>query len=227
MYFSWDNTDEKKSLAGVWKFRKVFDLSYVNPIPREGKPLFSTASSLYNGMIFPLANYTVKGCLWYQGESNVGDEDRYFDMFTDLITSWRKSFGRDLPFYYVQIAPYQYGGTQDSKAAELREAQAKVERVVPKTQMVVTMDLGNPTNIHPSKKREVGLRLAMQALSETYGRKMPHLFPQLASAKRIDCSIVLTFKNVYKGLVAQGSQHEFEVFTGWKNILSGRYKTDG
>lgn len=211
MYFTSGDDSVKTSLAGVWRFRKIFDLSDAPPVPREGKPLFSTASSLYNGMIYPLRDYGIKGCLWYQGESNVGDGERYPKMMTDLITSWRKTFGSELPFYFVQIAPYKYGGNQNSAASELREAQSKVESMVAKTGMVVTLDLGNPQNIHPAKKREVGSRLANMALSGTYGKKTPSQFPKLKQAEWNGNMVLLTFTNTYKGLTVSGDRHEFEL----------------
>lgn len=216
MYLKIGNNPAKISMTGEWQYKKIFDLAVANTLPHEGKPLFSTASSLYNGMIYPLKDYRVSGCLWYQGESNVGDEQRYPDMFTDLITSWRKFFKQNLPFYYVQIAPYKYGGNQDAKAAALREAQAKVEKSVSKTGMVVTMDLGNPTNIHPAKKREVGERLANMALAETYRKNIPSKFPTLKKAKCIGSTVVLTFSNVYKGLESHGSIHQFEISSDGK-----------
>jgi len=211
MYYTFGENAPKISLAGEWQFQKIFDLAEADPLPREGKPLFSTASSLYNGMIAPLTGYTLRGCLWYQGESNVGEEKTYPQMMADLVNSWRKAFGREFPFYYVQIAPYQYGGNQHTKAAEFREAQANVVTMVPKTGMVVTMDIGDPDNIHPAQKREVGFRLANLALAETYGTAVRHKFPKVTNVKRRQNRLVLSFANVYEGLTLRGDRHEFEL----------------
>ena len=211
MFYTVGSNPERKSLAGEWQYRKIFEMADAKPLPGEGKPTFSTLSALYNGMIFPLRHYGIKGCLFYQGESNVGEAQRYAEMFTDMIGSWRKSFNNEFPIYYVQIAPYQYGGNQDSKAAELREAQDKVEKTVAKTGMVVTMDIGNPVNIHPAKKMEVGNRLCNLALAETYNKNIPYKSPSLKKARRKGDAVVLTFLNTYKGLTGRGDHHAFEL----------------
>lgn len=216
MYYTIGNNSDKTSLTGQWQYRKIFDLAEAKPVPNEGKPLFSTLSALYNGMIYPLRNFTIKGCLWYQGESNVGDAQRYSGMFTDMITSWRKAFNNEFPFYYVQIAPYKYGGNQDSKAAELRESQASVEKAVPNTGMVVTIDLGNTINIHPAKKQEVGDRLCNLALAEAYHRNIPYKSPSLQKAKMEGNKVEITFQDTYKGLVLQGDCHKFELSSDGK-----------
>lgn len=211
MWYSEGNQTIEKSLKGDWLLTKGFDLKNVKPVPREGKPLFNTLSALYNGMIYPLINYKIKGCIFYQGEENVGDAVRYPEMFTDMIKCWRNVFKENLPFYYVQIAPYAYGGGQLYKAAELREAQAKIEKEIPNTGMVSTIDLGNPQNIHPAKKIEVGVRLANIALAKTYKKKNEYKFPELLKAKMKGNMIELTFSNVYEGLSGRGDSHEFEL----------------
>lgn len=219
MFYTVGNNAEKKTLIGTWQYKKIFDLADVKSVPCEGKPLFSTLSALYNGMIHPLVNYSVKGCLWYQGEENVGDAKRYPEMFIEMIASWRKAFHHDFPFYYVQIAPYRYGGKQSMKSPELREAQGLIEKAVPNTGMVVTMDLGNPENIHPAKKQEVGSRLANMALAKTYQKNMPYLYPTLVTAQSKGDSVVLTFTNVYNGLIPTGEKHLFELSFDGKEYL--------
>jgi len=227
MYYTLGGSIEKKSLAGEWLYKKAFDLADVDPVPPEGKPFFSTISALYNGMIYPVVCYGIKGCIWYQGEENVGDAQRYPGMFTDMITSWRTAFNQDFPFYYVQIAPYGYGGKQFSKAAELREAQGCVEKVVPKTGMVVTLDLGEPKNIHPARKQEVGIRLANMALSETYQKNIPCKFPVPETVKCKGDSVVLTFANVYGGLTGKGDHHEFELSSDGKSYSPANIRISG
>jgi sialate O-acetylesterase len=211
MFYTEGSQSSRKSLKGNWTFSKGFDLKNVKPVPREGKPLFYTLSALYNGMISPIINYKIKGCIFYQGEENVGDAIRYPEMFKDMINCWRKVFNENLPFYYVQIAPYAYGGGQLYKAAELREAQATIEKNVPNTGMVSTIDLGNPQNIHPAQKMEVGVRLAKIALAKTYKKKIAFRFPELMNAKLKGNLVVLTFANVYKGLTVKGVCNEFEL----------------
>jgi len=122
----------------------------------------------YNGMIAPLTKYAIAGVIWYQGESNAKAAGSYAQLLDTMIGSWRKAWDENLPFYYVQIAPFHYSATED--AALLREQQddaAKKEN----TGMVVTGDLVTDTiDIHPKDKHDVGYRLANWALARTYGR---------------------------------------------------------
>jgi len=211
MYFTLGSDTAKYPLAGKWDYQKIFDLSATTPIPNEGKPLFSTAGALYNGMINPMLNFTFKGCLWYQGESNVGDEERYPRMLSDMIESWRKLFRNDFPFYYVQIAPYNYGGVQRDKAARLRYAQARIAETVPHTGMVVTIDIGDASNIHPARKKEVGQRLALLALSETYHRKIACKYPSVTQVERKSDNLIIHVTDVYQHLTSTGECTEFEI----------------
>lgn len=121
---------------------------------------------LYNAMIAPITNFSVAGTIWYQGENNTQAASTYQKLFTTMIASWRKAWDKDLPFYYVQIAPFRYH--LKNIGALLREAQAK-SMTVPNTGMVVTTDITPDTNdVHPHNKHDVGLRLANYALAATY-----------------------------------------------------------
>ena len=121
-------------------------------------------SLLYNSMIHPLIPFKIKGAIWYQGESNVKEPEQYRTLFPALIQNWRAEWKQgDFPFYFVQIAPFHYK-TNPMSAAFLREAQT-MALSEPNTGMVVTMDLGDPTNIHPKRKKPVGERLANLALA--------------------------------------------------------------
>ncbi len=128
-----------------------------------------TAGVLYNAMIHPLINYTIKGAIWYQGESNRMDYKLYPALMNTMITSWRKAWGiGDFPIYYVQIAPYLY--KERNSGALLREAQMKCLSI-PNTGMAVTMDIaGDINDIHPKNKLDVGKRLSLWALTKTYGQ---------------------------------------------------------
>ncbi len=120
----------------------------------------------YNAMIVPLVDFKIAGAIWYQGESNVGSQV-YDKTFSALITSWRKLWKYDFPFYFVQIAPYNYGADQYSGVI-IRDAQRKVLQEVSNTGMVVTSDISTPDDIHPKDKKPVGVRLANLALANTY-----------------------------------------------------------
>jgi sialate O-acetylesterase len=170
-------------LSGTWKFKpaatfynnKIYvfgdgDKSY----DAFGDNKFSidayTPTMLYNGMIAPLVNYTIQGAIWYQGESNVGRGKQYETLFPAMISNWREVWNQgDFPFYFVQIAPFNYGENANESTAELRDAQFKTLSL-PNTGMVVTMDIGNPANIHPSNKLDIGERLALWALAKTYNQ---------------------------------------------------------
>jgi sialate O-acetylesterase len=109
----------------------------------------NTYSVLFNTMIQPVLPYQVKGFLWYQGESNVGNYKEYQSLFTGMITDWREKWGQKLPFYFVQIAPYRY--TPEAESHALREAQRKT-LALEKTGMAVTLDIGEEDDIHPANK---------------------------------------------------------------------------
>lgn len=139
--------------------------------PSAGKP--HEASTLWNAMIYPLAGYNIAGAFWYQGESNVDTYSSYNRLFTTMINSWREAWGYEFPFYYVQIAPYDYKSKpEEQKGALLREQQVQTLKL-PKTAMAVVTDLvPDVKDIHPTKKREVAERLAQLALVEVYGKQM-------------------------------------------------------
>lgn len=142
--------------------------------------------ALYNGMINPVIPYSIKGILWYQGESNVGEADNYEHLFTSMISSWRNQWKSEggqkvLPFYFVQIAPFGYSNLD--AAARLRQAQYEVMKKVKNTGMAVTIDLGNMANIHFTHKKEVGERLALIAMANSYG--FNHIIFQGPSCKSV------------------------------------------
>lgn len=136
-----------------------------------------TPSVLYKGMLKPLIGLPITGVIWYQGEDNWNRAHTYADMFSTMIKGWRADWGQgDFPLYYCQIAPYDYSiitevGKPVYNSAYLREAQAKVENMVPNVGMAVLMDAGWDKGIHPSDKRTPGERLALLALGKTYGIK--------------------------------------------------------
>lgn len=143
----------------------------------EVKEKNRTPTTLYNGMINPIAGYTIKGCIWYQGESNYDRADQYASLFPAFVSEWRKRWEQgEFPFYYCQIAPYNYEliATPDKRGGKfntafLREAQYKAAKIIPNSGMAVLMDIGEEECIHPQRKSEGGERLAMLALAKTYG----------------------------------------------------------
>jgi sialate O-acetylesterase len=169
---------------------------------------------MYNGMLHPLEGYTVKGFIWYQGESNVGHADTYADRFGTMIQRWRTEWGQgDLPFYYVEIAPYNYGGHDGG--ALLREAQNKVQGTVPHTGMACTNDLVFPyevNQIHPCSKAAVGHRLSYLALAETYGMEgVEARSPQFEKMEVRQGKAYVTFRNAGNGFNRMTDIEGFEL----------------
>lgn len=144
---------------------------YAENIPYyEHRP--NQIGSCWNAMISPLTNFRIAGVFWYQGESNVWTWQSYDKLFKSLISSWREAWDFELPFYYVQIAPFEYGTGEKAMAAELREKQNQVLSV-PKTGVVVTTDLvDNLLDIHPKFKKDVAFRLVDMALAEVYNYQL-------------------------------------------------------
>lgn len=171
-------------------------------------------TTMYNGMIKPLENYTIAGFIWYQGESNVGNYSTYAAKMQAMVKSWRSDWALgELPFYYVEIAPYAYGGK--SNAALLREQQYKAQEMIPSSGMISTNDLVEPFElyqIHPKDKKNVGSRLAYMALKENYGMKgIMDRGPEYKSMEVKDSTIVITVKNAPDGLVCTSRIQGFEI----------------
>ncbi len=163
-------------------------------------------SLLYNAMIHPFIGYNIKGVIWYQGESNVPNPEGYKDVFSAMIESWREQWKQgSFPFYFVQIAQYNY---KKGNAAFIRESQLQTMQTIPNTGMVVTLDLGNCKNIHPSEKQPVGNRLAYWALSKTYGIKGFGFTGPVYNKMEFfqDSKIKVRFNFVKNGLFVKGNE---------------------
>lgn len=178
------------------------------PAPDDkGKVTQKIPSALFNAMIHPIIGYTVKGAIWYQGESNRYDPEKYEELLPGLIADWRKQMGiGDFPFYYAQIAPYDYK-TPGVNSALLREAQLKALKATKNTGMVCLMDIGEKNCIHPSNKRVGGERFAYQALAQTY--KIPGIAYSGPILKEmiIEGPVVrLTFDHAPHGLTTFGKE---------------------
>ena len=210
--------EESISLAGEWRYLPVADylggMLYVfgskeeQFFKRPRLPFdFSgyAPTALYNAMIAPLAPYSLAGVIWYQGESNAGAPAMYRTLFPLMIGNWRSTFTSPLlPFYYVQIAPYEYDAHTQSQC--LRESQF-LTLSVKNTGMAVTMDIGNARDIHPANKQEVGRRLALWALARTYGKQLVYSGPLFRSARYLSDRIELSFEHAGQGLVVTQSEN--------------------
>lgn len=153
-------------------------------------------ATLWNGMIAPIRGYTVKGNIWYQGESNSIRHEKYQQVFTNLINSWRKEWEQpEMPFYFVQIAPHY------KQPAGIREAQLKTwQSGLKHVGMAVVTDAADSTDIHPRNKRVAGERLAAWALAEQYGKKVSCSGPLYKNMKVKDGKVTLTFDFADDGL---------------------------
>jgi len=190
-----DFKDTNLPLDGLWKFNVVQVKIAISPN--------SYPSLLYNAMVNPLVPYAMQGVLWYQGEANVWRAAEYKKSFPLMINDWRTKFKQgDFPFYFVQLSTFdEFGGNSQkgSRWAELREAQSETLKLK-NTGMVVTTDIGNAKDIHPTNKQDIGLRLAAVAMNNIYGKKQVHSGPTYKSQEIKGNQIILTFDNIGSGL---------------------------
>jgi sialate O-acetylesterase len=186
-------------------------------------------TGLYNGMIYPLVPFGLRGAIWYQGEANRGDGMLYHEKMKALIGGWRQVWRQgDFPFYYVQLAPYRYGG-DPTALPQIWQAQAATLSV-PNTGMAVTVDIGNYRNIHPTNKQEVGRRLSLWALAKTYGREgIVYSGPLYESMSVEDGRIRIRFDHVGGGLASRNGKplDFFEIAGNDKKFVAAEARIDG
>ncbi len=193
--------------------------------PRLGP---GSATVLFNAMVAPHAPYALRGFLWYQGESDRERAASYDAMQIALIESWRKRFAApDAPFYYVQIAPYAYAGDRGETGA-LREAQRRALRAA-NTGMAVTLDVGDPADIHPRNKQDVGKRLARLALHRTYSRSdIVASGPLVREALRETERVRVSFDELGPGLISSADHLEgFELVDAAGASVRARAEIEG
>lgn len=202
--------EKKISLSGPAKFKL---LATVKPL--SGNVVYSALqnqpSVLFNAMIHPLLKYSIRGAIWYQGESNVDRYVEYRKLFPAMIESWRKNWKQgDFPFLFAQLASFNPGGVEPaiSAWAGLREAQSMTLRL-PNTGMAVTTDVGDLKDIHPRQKRPVGERLALNAFRLAYGFKSEvYSGPVYASTEKKEGKLLLRFTSTGNGLMIKGDKLE-------------------
>lgn len=202
--------EEKIPVSGTWKYK-------VGAVTKPQPPttFFQyRPTGVYNGMIYPLRNYSIKGALWYQGESNIGYSDDYKELFEAVIRDWRKLWNQgDFPFYYVQLAnhcPWKME-PKESGWAKVREIQRQVMDY-PNTGMAVTIDVGMYNDIHPWDKKSVGERLALWVLKDIHGENIVCSGPIYNRMAIEDDKIRLYFDYTGSGLLIKGDRLEtFEV----------------
>ena len=198
-------------LAGEWKGRLSVDARPPHPLPLTFENYPTMPAILYEGMIQPVAPLAITGAIWYQGEANAERAYQYRTLLPAMIGDWRKLFGQgDFPFYIVSLPAFMPRRDQpgDDAWAELREAQALTARDVKNSGLAVTVDTGDPDNIHPKDKKVVGERLALCALAREYGKKISDAGPTFTSVEHLPGALKLHFSHTVGGLVVKGDKLE-------------------
>ena len=176
-------------------------------------------SAIYNAMIHPITSYTIKGALWYQGETNRDEPKVYQQLFPEMVKDWRKQWNiGDFPFYYVQIAPNKY--IDKSNSQYLREVQLKALDLIPNSGMAVLSDIGSDATIHPPRKKEVAERLLFNALNKTYGMKeVDCRGPVYKSMKEKDGALLLNFDNAETGIFSPETELSYFEIAGEDKVF--------
>lgn len=216
------------SLAGDWSFRIETLKEAGNSVGPNDYP-----SLLFNAMLNPLLPFTIEGAIWYQGETNAGRAFQYRTAFPLMITDWRQHWNLgNFPFYFVQLSTFgsaDANSNNGSQWAELREAQA-MTLSLPHTGMAVTTDIGNPKDIHPKNKQEVGKRLAKLALHDVYEKPGEYTGPVYQSMNKKDHRIEITFAHTGSGLLVKdkyGYAKGFEIAGADKKFEFAKAMQDG
>ena len=192
---------------------------YLKPCMETPEKILETnrTEKLFNGMIYPYRNLSIRGFLWYQGESNAGEYDTYHVLVSKMAESWRNLFGQgDLPFYYVQVSPYSWREEGDSGPSDddfyndsyayFRESQSFIRDMISHSDMVVTMDVGEVKMAHYPKKKPVGERLAAIALANDYGKIVACYSPRYSTFSASPGMVTVSFDNTYGGLQTSDGQ---------------------
>src|SRR5690606_17146758 len=188
-------------------------------------------AGLYNAMVSPFTNYTLRGICWYQGESDTGRPEMYRNLMPALIRDWRQQFDqKSLPFLYVQLPgfmDYNYH-PMESNWALLREAQLQALSE-PNTGMVVAIDLGEWNDIHPDNKKDVGERLALIALNKEYDEEIVYSGPQFEKAELNNGKISISFTHTGSGLTTSDGEPpaEFAIAGEDKKFVWAKTRIEG
>ena len=200
---------EKKRLADAKKAGKKIKSRRLRAPRKPANPAEDRhhPSTLYNGMIAPIVPFACRGAIWYQGESNASRGYQYRALFPLMIRDWRKAWGYEFTFLWVQLANFRTPNPEpvDDAWAELREAQS-MTLALPKTAEAVIIDIGEEKSIHPKNKQDVGKRLALGARKIAYGQDIVHSGPRFKAIRVTGSKAVLTFDHVGGGLAAKGGK---------------------
>ncbi|WP_354431439.1 MULTISPECIES: sialate O-acetylesterase [unclassified Mucilaginibacter] len=216
--------DETISIEGDWRSRIVAEIAdgkiytyglqtEIAERPASSRLNSNSPTSLFNAMINPLIPFTFKGIVWYQGESNVGRAEQYKRLFPNLIRDWRNKWREELPFYYVQLAPYIYTAKDQHEQGQLLRDAQRYALTLPKTGMVSLLDIGYLKTAHPPHKQEVGDRLARFAFKNEYGEKdLVASGPIYKKTTVAGNELTIAFESIGSGLIAAPSgMDNFEI----------------
>lgn len=211
------------SLANQWRYVRGVALGEASSVPRLRANDHNTPTMLYNAMLAPLQPYTIKGVIWYQGESNNNRTMQYRELFPLMIKDWRDNWGLgDFPFLYVQIAPYK------NMSPEIRESQFLTLAKSPNTAMAVTTDCGDANDIHPTHKQPVGARLALAARALSYGENIEYSGPLYESMKIKRHRALVSFTHLGGGLMAKGGELKgFEISGDGEQFVEAQASIEG
>ncbi len=205
----------KISLAGEWRGTLSVDARPPHSLPLTYENYPTMPAVLFQGMIEPVAPFSIRGAIWYQGEANFLRAHQYRTLLPAMVGDWRKVFDQgDFPFYIVSLPAFMRHHDEPGADAwaELREAQAMTTSTVKNAALAVTVDTGEADNIHPKDKRIVGERLALCALAKTYGKKITYQGPTYTSVRHLPGALKLEFAHADDGLVIRGDKlGEFSV----------------
>ncbi len=201
-----------------WRYRIAGTLPQVGVPPHSPWTPAIGLTTLYNGMIHPLAGLGLRGVLWYQGEANTADAAEYAQLLPLFFRDWRREFNAELPMLVVQLANFgpARAAPADSAWAALRESQRRVVDADAHAGLAVTIDIGDRFDIHPTNKQEVGHRLALLARHRVYGEQLEDSGPEPTGAARQADRVIVEYTHANGGLVVQGSNRPagFEICDG-------------
>jgi len=188
---------------------------------KGAKVTSNSPTVLFNAMVNPLIGYGIKGVIWYQGEGNRFDHEYYDKLMVALVADWRKKWNiGDWPFYYAQIAPFRYNKSESEMVPRLREAQSRALKVIPNSGMIVSMDAGNESTIHPPDKETISKRMAYWALSKTYGKEgISYQSPTYKAMKISSDSVYVSFDNCVNGMTSFDREIKAFEIAGADNVF--------
>ena len=201
--------DFEADLTGEWKYQVAVDLNKASQLRTQMSNMQTSGSGLFNGMIYPVKHYAIKGVIWYQGESNAGNPQSYERLLELIISDWRKWYSNvQMPFLLVQLPNFMQVREQptDSGWARIRDAQFKISKRIPNTFLAVTYDTGEWNDIHPLNKKDIAKRLILGARKIIYNEKLVFSGPIYQSYKIVNDKVELSFETNGSKLKAKDGQ---------------------